>query len=266
MKKMIFIPLLCSLFCACKNDTKNLEGNWQLIFFQKENVAQELCVTSLKITSDSKNTILVSGFSGINNFSTSYNFTDSEFKLQNDLITTRMAGPKNAMEFEKNFLEGLSNANTIYIEKTEGTKYLIIKSNDNKYLLRFAPISIMNKKWNLISYFDGTNLVPVFSNKSLENIQTPNINFNKNNRVNGFSGANNFNLEYKLNKEFNSISIIPGVITLIETNIPEISVLESTFMSLLHQTTSYDFSGNQLILKNNKEETILIFQFQALVK
>jgi heat shock protein HslJ len=81
----------------------------------------------------------VSGYSGVNRFSGTYSHSPGELLVGAmwiaDLITTRRAGPPEAMEFEAALLSVLERARSFVFESNAGAS-AVIESGGDRVILR----------------------------------------------------------------------------------------------------------------------------------
>ena len=129
----------------------------------------------------------INGFSGINNYSGDY-MVKNNFTLSADVATTLMAGPKNLMNIEQNFLDILQsfpkisyNASTLTLSnKKEVWTFKVLTLNKK----------LKNTSWKLLN-MDGKDVSKLIS-KNENNIT---LSFNENG-INGNSGINSYFSDY----------------------------------------------------------------------
>ena len=106
----------CSIFTSCANsNTEKILGNWQLTFFEKDGVAQEIAIATVNIKSEFKDSIRMDGFSGINRFNGTFDVSGNKLTEKSGFSTTRMAGNPSVMKFETSFMSALQSADSFNI-------------------------------------------------------------------------------------------------------------------------------------------------------
>lgn len=254
--------LCCGSIIGCNTKVVDAPlGDWQLVFFEKQGVAQQLCQSTLSISLD-QDYLVFSGFSGINNYSGKIERNNDKLTTNGDFISTRMAGPKEAMNFEMNYLQVLSNASNYELTTEDGKKTLIIYSKDQNAFLKFQQFSLVGSKWNLSAVNSENGTISVYENGK-ENM--PFIYFDKENAT-GFTGVNSLQLNYTLDESAHKLTFTPGAVTLSVSGDENINMIEALYLAALGQCTKYTISGNTLTLYNAQDEFILAFDKQPLVK
>lgn len=229
--------ILTSLVSCSKQD---VTGTWELTIFEKDGIAQELCIASLTLENEDK-VLKAFGNSGVNNYSGEIKLSGKKAKTVNEFVCTKMMGPEKALEFESLFLKAMNEISSMEANKKTGE--LIIKSKSA--IMKFTRATLTNKKWTLSS--------------SLEvNDKTPFIIFDKEGKLNGFTGLNIIQAKYETSDN-DSLIITPEVATLVSGD-EEISKVETDFLQNLYITNSYKLKGNQLILSDKDKNQLLTFE------
>ena len=112
---------------------------------------------------------------------------------------------------------------------------------------------IANTNWRLQSYYDGVGaMIPPLASTEVT------ANFSSDNKINGNASCNTYNGSYTSNSNGNlTISnVATGQIACAE----EIMTQESRYLTLLGQTSSYQITGSQLVLKNGTGQVLLQFE------
>ncbi len=187
----------------------------------------------------------INGFSGINNYSGDY-MVKNNFTLSADVATTLMAGPKNLMNIEQNFLDILQsfpkisyNASTLTLSnKKEVWTFKVLTLNKK----------LKNTSWKLLN-MDGKDVSKLIS-KNENNIT---LSFNENG-INGNSGINNYFGDYEIVN--NNIKVGPLGSTRMAG--PEnLMKVEREFLELLGNSKKVKLSDQKtLILTTDKGKTL----------
>ncbi len=188
----------------------------------------------------------INGFSGINNYSGDY-MVKNNFTLSADVATTLMAGPKNLMNIEQNFLDILQsfpkisyNASTLTLSnKKEVWTFKVLTLNKK----------LKNTSWKLLN-MDGKDVSKLIS-KNENNIT---LSFNENG-INGNSGINNYFGDYEIVN--NNIKVGPLGSTRMAG--PEnLMKVEREFLELLGNSKKVKLSDQKtLILTTDKGKTLI---------
>ena len=254
MKKMsiligIFTVFLLNCFVLSayskKQNVYNLNGtSWELAQVSQKGknvvIPKEAKITINFLENE------INGFSGINNYSGDY-MVKNNFTLSADVATTLMAGPKNLMNIEQNFLDILQsfpkisyNASTLTLSnKKEVWTFKVLTLNKK----------LKNTSWKLLN-MDGKDVSKLIS-KNENNIT---LSFNENG-INGNSGINNYFGDYEIVN--NNIKVGPLGSTRMAG--PEnLMKVEREFLELLGNSKKVKLSDQKtLILTTDKGKTLI---------
>ena len=253
MKKMsiligIFTVFLLNCFVLSayskKQNVYNLNGtSWELAQVSQKGknvvIPKEAKITINFLENE------INGFSGINNYSGDY-MVKNNFTLSADVATTLMAGPKNLMNIEQNFLDILQsfpkisyNASTLTLSnKKEVWTFKVLTLNKK----------LKNTSWKLLN-MDGKDVSKLIS-KNENNIT---LSFNENG-INGNSGINNYFGDCEIVN--NNIKVGPLGSTRMAG--PEnLMKVEREFLELLGNSKKVKLSDQKtLILTTDKGKTL----------
>lgn len=252
-----------TFFISCSSEPIDAPlGQWQLVFFELDGNVQQIFDATLACKEEN-NVLTFVGFTGVNNYSGTIIRNNNKLKANDDFITTKMAGPTEAMEFEKKFLSSLTGTTTYTFSEFEGRKELIISSKANKSILKFEKFSIIHSKWNLNAVASDNGTISIYQN---DYNKMPSLSFESTNTISGFSGINTFQLNYTIDEINNKIKFNAGVTTLAISGEENINLVEGLFLQRLNETVAYVLSDKTLTFYNDNNETILFFEKQELVK
>ena len=144
--------ILTSLVSCSKQD---VTGTWELTIFEKDGIAQELCIASLTLENEDK-VLKAFGNSGVNNYSGEIKLSGKKAKTVNEFVCTKMMGPEKALEFESLFLKAMNEISSMEANKKTGE--LIIKSKSA--IMKFTRATLTNKKWTLSSSLEVNDKTP----------------------------------------------------------------------------------------------------------
>lgn len=258
-KQMVFFTAaaFCGLFAACTSlGTVDAAGDWELVFLEKDNEAQQIAVSTLTISEKDGSEYELSGFSGVNRFNGKIGTDGNRISSVGGFASTRMAGPAEAMEFEQLYMDVLSNADSWKSASGEGTAQLEIASSARNAKARFVRRTLEGTSWKISAMNTGSALV------SKEGGIT--LNFVSDKRAGGSTGINIIDFGYKADPKKHTLSFSDGPVTLMAGS-PEESEDERLFLDGLMKTRSYSISGKTLTLYDEKGSALLEFSKADLV-
>ena len=258
MKKVVLATVFAfaaAIFAGCKEKGADLVlGDWNLIQYNIEENAVDFSKASVSFAADG-NGIKVSGFSGVNRFSGLCKVDGRKFAAGDGFVTTRMAGRKEDMEFERSFLKSLSGADGVEV-KSEGEKqFLHISNSAEKSEMVFARASVKDSEWVLTSILKGDGVVSV----NVEENEIPTLKFTEEGKAAGFSGVNYYTMGYSLDENGKKLSFTLGASTLMASGNPEAMELERQFFVNIDQADSYSVSGDNLTIRSKDGKILLQF-------
>jgi heat shock protein HslJ len=194
----------------------------------------------------------VSGSSGVNTYSASYESSDSTLTI-GPAVTTMMAGREDAMALEQVYLEALGKAASF----TATADALTIYGSDGGELLTYvaeeAP-SLVRTTWSVIGYNNGKGgVVSPIVGSELTAV------FSEDGQVSGSSGVNTFSGDYSL--DGNRITIGPLATTLMASQDPQLMEQETAYVAALQSASIYSIRGDRLELR--REDGALAASFEA---
>lgn len=138
MKKIFLVLLsLCICLVSCKKTSFPLEGEWETYSFEIDGVMQEICISGFTMEGKSNGKYDFNGNSGVNSFFGSVKISDNNFKVQDNMGSTKMAGEPRAMEFEDNFIPAFARANSWKVTEEGNATLLTLKTEDGSRVLVF---------------------------------------------------------------------------------------------------------------------------------
>ena len=138
MKKLsLFLLSFAFMFAGCKSSAPLIEGDWETRALEIDGVAQEICVSNIKIEKGKNGLYSISGDSGVNRYFGSAKIDENSFAVRDDLASTKMAGEPRAMEFEDNFIKTLIEAVSFKIYKENGADFLALENANGSEKLVF---------------------------------------------------------------------------------------------------------------------------------
>lgn len=253
MKKIMTIAFVaalampCGFLASCASTPSNAQteadGDWELVSFVKDGVAQSIAPATLSVTEKGSGSYAVSGFSGVNNYSGSLKADGNKIVVAPNLASTRMAGSQAAMEFESDYLDLLANAESWNVS---GKKLLL---TGGKSVAQFQKKFLEGSSWKLVGMNTGNAVVSQNGNITLSF---------KGQKASGFTGINNVSLGYTADEKARSLSFADGPLTL-RAGTEEEAKAERLFLDNLFKTASYSLSGDNLTFYNASGTTLLNF-------
>lgn len=254
--------LCCGAFTSCAEEPVDAPvGDWQVVYFEIGGVAQQICNATMTVSLEN-DVLNVAGFSGVNNYSGSFSRANAKLTVAGDFISTRMAGPAEAMTFEKDFLDTLQGATSYSLSMEDGKNALVIYNKGNNASVKFLPITLVGSQWRLsaVNSEAGTIGIAIENGK-----QSPFIRFDDSFAY-GFTGVNSMQFNYELDEANHKIAFSAGAATLSISGDENENILEGLILSAIGNTTKYAVSGNTLTFYNNNDEILLFFEKIDLVK
>lgn len=194
----------------------------------------------------------VSGSSGVNTYSASYELSGSSLTI-GAVASTMMAGPDDAMAAEQAYLAALQRAASF--EATEDM--LTIYDGEGVELLAYDMVetpSIAATAWKVTGYNNGKGgVVSAIVGSELTAV------FSEDGTVSGSSGVNTYSGEYAL--DGNEITIGPLVATEMASEDPRLMEQESAYLAALQSAAVYTIRGNTMELR--REDGALAVSLEA---
>ena len=247
--------------CASSKDTVAKEdvgivGDWKLSSVLRNGaelvIPQDVTVTfSATIPEVGSYTYDVTGVAGVNNYG-------GPVTIEGDMYSggpfwlTQMAGPTPLEDFERLYLETLTDADVFGIA-ADGHGMEIAKSSGETALL-FNKFKFDGSHWKLIAYFDGPGVRSVDQSKNV-----PELSFGTKMDISGFSGSNFIVGDYTVDYALRAISFQDIGTTRMAAPAGEAAVLEQVYTDLLHKTANFVWSGSELRLIGKDGTTLLVF-------
>lgn len=227
------------------------EGSWNLISLAGTPVA-ELGETdrkvSFKLAADQDR---VNGFSGCNTFMGQYHLDKNQTLQFSGLASTRMACPDNSFN-ENEFLKILEKTASYNLEKGQ----LSLLDDAGKTLAVFEKSTkdskITEKYWKLIN-LDGVSVEMAENQQKEQHF----ILKEKENKLQGFGGCNNFMGQYTLKRE-NQIEFSQIAATL--KACPNVDINEADFLKIFERAKTYTLNDGELSLKDEDGNPLALFK------
>lgn len=261
MKKVVFafFSFAALVFAGCKAKGADLLlGDWNLIQYDIDGKPVDFSEASVSFEADGKN-IKLSGFSGVNRFSGSCKVDGNNFAVGTDsgadFATTKMAGPKEDMEFERTFLASLSGADSVEVKIENEKQNLCIFNSSEKSKLVFQKASIKDNAWILSSVLQKDAVVSINVDKN----EILTLEFTEEGKASGFSGVNYYTMNYTLDENRKKLSFTNGAATLMDSGNPVATELEHQFFMNIVKVKSYSISGENLTLCSKDGK--ILFEF-----
>lgn len=261
----IFIMImLFGLFASCNsaksvNQDKSAQGEtvsifdktWKLGKINDQAVKydhQNKKWPSLKLNKDDKR---VSGSGGCNNFMGGFTLGENNRLQFSQMASTRMACPN--IDFNENdYLKVLGTVKSYELEDNE----LLLKDGSGKTVLTYSytpqDSEITEKYWKLKTLNGETVKMDANQEKEVHFILK-----NEENRVQGFSGCNNFTGSYTL-KDNAEIEFTQMIGTL--KACPDVDFNEGEFLKIFQEMDHYEIDGDNLAFKDSENKTLATFE------
>ena len=237
-------------------DEAGIAGDWRLTSVLRNGteliIPQGVTVTfSATVPEMGSYSYDVAGVAGVNNYGGPVTIEGNMYS-GGPFWLTQMAGPAPLEEFERLYLETLTDADMFGIS-ADGQGMEIAKSSGETALL-FNKFKFDGSQWKLIAYFDGTGVRSVNQSKNV-----PELSFGNKMDISGFSGSNFIVGDYTVDYTLRAISFQDIGTTRMAAPSGEAAILEQVYTNLLHKTANYVWSGNELRLIGKDGTTLLVF-------
>ena len=241
---------------ATSSDDYGIAGDWKLTSVLRDGAELaipygETITFSADVPKAGSYDYDVYGFSGVNNYSGPVSI-DGNFYVGGPFGVTMMAGPADLENFERLYLETLTDADVFRIA-ADGHGMEIAKSSGETALL-FNRLKLDATHWILTAYFDVNGVRSVDQTKAV-----PILSFGTRMDVNGFTGTNFLLGGYDVNYATRQITFEDIGVTEPHGHGGDVAVLEQVFLNLLHKASHYVWSGNTLSLIGKDGTTLLVF-------
>ena len=236
------------------NDVSPIYGDWILSSILTDG-SEILLSTEFHITFSAEykgdNIFFVYGNAGVNEFNGELTVNGNNIILGN-IETTMKAGAPDAENIERIFFDVLNKVNNFVI--SEDGKAMSFSDVDGKNVLIFNRLGLENTSWVLDSYNTGNAILNI---DDIEN--KPEISFDGNEGVSGFTGINYINGTYIVNLALRSIQFPQIGATRMASPSEAETMLELTYLDLLNKAAIYQISGSNLKLLSADGSILLVF-------
>ena len=250
---------ICLFSAGCLTSTPGTDGNalkgteWELKTYDNAAAGMVSVIGGSTITLTFDGDGAIAGSAGVNRYFASYEVKGDALSF-GTAGTTMMAGPAPLMTQESTYLNLLSETAKFSV----GTDELKLMNADGIVLLTFEkmpPItadSLKGTDWVLRSYIDGNEgIVSVIAGTEIT------LSFTEDGRIAGSAGVNRFFASYEAKGD----ALTFGEIGTTMMAGPEDAMKqESTFLTLLSKTTSFNGVGDELNLCYGEGSLLLNFE------
>lgn len=242
------VAVLLLTACASSASSQDLTGSFWLLGELKG--APPTAGTTITAQFDASGRI--SGSSGCNNYSTTYEINGSQLTISEPVASTMMACPEPIMEQEQEYMRVLSETASFEINNEE----LIFQDSNGDDLARFEAVdqSLEGSSWQVLSYNNGKGGVT-----SLIIGTEITANFESDNQLTGNSGCNNYFGQYEIDGD--SINISGVGATEMACLEPEgLMEQEQQYLAALEIVDTYKIEG--LTMEMRTADGALVASFQ----
>ncbi len=234
--------------CSPSGSSQDLTGNVWLL--SELNGEQPIIGTAISAEFDEEGR--VSGSSGCNNYSTSYEVNGDQLTFVEPVASTMMACPEEIMEQEREYLGVLADTATYDIANEE----LILNDSSGNELARFDAVdqSLEGTSWQVMSYNNGKGGVT-----SLIIGTEISANFGEDGQLTGNSGCNSYFAEYETDGD--KIRIGTAGSTEMACLEPEgVMEQEQQYLAALGTAATYKVEGLNMEMRTSEGSLVGTFQ------
>ena len=268
MKKLFLFLAVTLAFVSCKAVKKtngelkenqslsSCNGNWTLVLFMKDGVAQTLVKSDLTILPIENGQADVSGSMGANRFMGKISY-DSEGAIKSSpLASTRIGASAEVMEFERDFSEFFSGITSYSVGKESGEAFqsLVLKNDKMNAYMRFTKNSPFYATWRLLAVNSGNAVESVDSDATITIEQKS---------ASVFTGINQANLGAEINEEKMLVHFTDGPMTSAAGSEEDMRVEHFLMQNILNADryalsgdTFSLYSGDTLLLEFTRREPL----------
>ena len=244
----IIVLAFLSLAACSSGSGQALTANlWMLTELNGQPPVPDTAITA-EFSEDGK----VSGSSGCNSYTTTYEVSGKKITFGEQSAMTMMACPDPVMEQERAYMEALTAAATFEI----GDDELVLLDANGNAIARFDAISqaLEGSSWQVIGYNNGMGgVVSVIIGTEIT------ADFGEDGQLTGSASCNNYFASYET--EGDNITIGPAGSTMMACPEPEgIMEQEQQYLAALETAATYKITG--LALEMRTAEGSLVANFQ----
>lgn len=242
-------------------DDATVTGDWELRFITKGGQKQEMTAATMTVTDSGNNKYTLTGFAGVNDFSTSITIGfNGAIEVSDKIATTRMSGSAEQMSAENAFLDTLK-AVTSWKALKVGTETLEMKGADTT--LVFNRLKITDRIWNLSAQADEKGSAVVSLPEGGRKVT---LMINDKGTAHIFTGLNITDAECKIDEASHTLSMSMGNSAMtLASGSPEEMKTEQLYIKNLDAVASYTVSGKTLTVLDGNGKTVLVFSAQDLL-
>jgi heat shock protein HslJ len=247
---LIMVTLVGLTLTACSSSAAGQALTESLWLLTELNGQSPIPETSINAQFDEDGR--VSGSSGCNTYSTTYNVSGEQLTFGEEIITTLLVCQEPVMEQENEYLQVLRDTATFQIEESNLTLYDV----GDKELARFAEISqsLGDTSWTVHSYNTGTQAVTtLISGTEIT------ANFSEDGQLSGNASCNQYTTTYET--EDDTITIGPTAVTERFCAEPQgIMKQEQRYLAALQTADTYKVTGLDMEIRTQDGALVASFK------
>lgn len=135
---LLLVAMLMLVACASETPPPDLAGTkWTALTFTVGGSPQTV-LADFPITAEFSADGTMSGSAGVNQYSTGYKQDGSNLTVDQAIVTTKMAGPQEAMDQEADYLVTLKTVQSFLIDEKNGGQLVLMGPAENT-IARYNP-------------------------------------------------------------------------------------------------------------------------------
>lgn len=247
---LIVFTMATLVLSACQpQPTPSITGTWILSELNGNPVAPDANIILILENGS------LSGSDGCNHLGGSYTIDGENFNVGEDMVGTLMACEEAVMQRASDYTQALQNAATFKI--VDARLQLLDENGSVVAVFEAQSQELAGSSW-LVNYIStGSEDGVVSSLDSQPTEQT--ISFDADGKFNGNAGCNNFFGSYEVEENKLSLGAIGSTKMACEE---EVMKAETTYLSALESTASYQITGQTLQIRDADGNTLITFSKQ----
>ena len=242
---IVLIAALALGACQPKAESTSLDGtSWNLVELNGQSVLEDASVT-LNFDGES-----LTGNDGCNHFGGSFTIDGNKLSIGDDLMSTLMACEGPIMQQAGEVTQALRETQSFKVENDQ--LILMDESNNKVAVFQLQSQELAGSSW-LVSYVNTGSSEGVVSSSSIQAAQQTLL-FDKDGKISGNAGCNDYFANYKVNGSGLLFSAIGSTKMFCGEGL---MAEETAFLAALEKASSYHITANSLQIFAEDDTTLI---------